>query len=166
LRCDVSLIWAQAANGVIGRDGALPWRLPEDLARFRALTIGATVLMGRATWDSLPTTMRPLPGRRNLVLTRQPDWSAAGATTVHSLDAGISEVDGDLWVIGGSQIYAAALGYARRAVVTELQESFEGDTHAPTLDAEWSVAERDPGDGWLASSAGLNYRVTTYIRPG
>ena len=87
-RCDpevIGLVWAQAANGVIGRDGALPWQLPEDLARFKALTTGATVVMGRTTWESLPASVRPLPGRRNVVLTRQDGWTADGAVVARSL---------------------------------------------------------------------------------
>ena len=82
----VGLVWAQAANGVIGDRGTLPWHLPEDLARFKALTMGATVVMGRATWDSLPASVRPLPGRRNVVLTRRPDWRQPGPPWRRSLE--------------------------------------------------------------------------------
>ena len=105
----VSLIWAEAADRVIGRDGALPWQLPEDQQLFKQLTTGATVVMGRATWDSLPASVRPLPGRRNVVLTRQQDWSAPGAVVAHTLDEAIASADGDVWVIGGASVYAAAL---------------------------------------------------------
>src|ERR1700722_14341999 len=97
----VSLIWAQASNGVIGNAGAIPWRLPEDMAMFRSLTMGSTVLMGRATWDSLPARARPLEGRCNLVLTRQPGWSAPGAFSVASVATAVEQADGELWVIGG-----------------------------------------------------------------
>jgi dihydrofolate reductase len=162
----VSLIWAQAANRVIGKDGALPWRLPEDLARFRALTIGSTVLMGRATWDSLPDKARPLVDRRNLVLTTQPDWSAPGAIRVASVQAAIAVADGPLWVIGGLRVYQAALPFAKRAVVTELEDSFDGDTYAPTLDSGWSARHREPATDWATSSTGLRYRVITYERDG
>jgi len=105
----VNLIWAQSANGVIGADGQLPWRIPEDLAHFRMLTDGGTVVMGRATWESLPPRFRPLPGRRNVVLTRQQDWSAPGAVVAHTLDEALTSADGDVWVIGGASVYAAAL---------------------------------------------------------
>jgi dihydrofolate reductase len=162
----VSLIWAQAANGVIGKDGTLPWRLPEDMVRFRALTIGSTVLMGRATWDSLPDKARPLVDRRNLVLTAQQGWSARGAIRVASIEAGIAQAEGALWVIGGSRVYQAALPFAKRVVVTELEESFDGDTYAPTLDAGWSVLGREPAADWATSSTGLRYRVITYERDG
>jgi dihydrofolate reductase len=162
----VSLIWAQAANGVIGKDGTLPWRLPEDLVRFRALTIGSTVLMGRATWDSLPDKARPLVDRRNLVLTTQTDWSAPGAIRVGSIQAGIAQAEGSLWVIGGLRVYQAAFPFAKRLVITELEQSFDGDTHAPTIDADWIVQHREPAADWATSSTGLRYRVFTYERQG
>jgi dihydrofolate reductase len=160
----ISLIWAQAANGVIGNAGGLPWHLPEDLERFRALTTGSTVLMGRVTWDSLPPRFRPLPDRRNLVLTRQRDWAADGGTPVGSVDAAIDTAEGDLWVIGGSQVYDAALPVADRVVITELEAVFDGDTYAPKLDATWSPVTCDPEQGWSESSVGLRYRVTDYLR--
>jgi dihydrofolate reductase len=160
----ISLIWAQAANGVIGHEGALPWRLPEDLKLFRSLTVGATVLMGRATWDSLPDNFRPLPDRRNLVLTRQPDWAADGALRVASIGEAVSRASDDLWVIGGAQAYAAAMPAATQLVVTNLESDFEGDTHAPTIDAAWTLVGREPGTGWSQSTTGLRYRVTTYER--
>jgi dihydrofolate reductase len=160
----ISLIWAQAANGVIGKVGSLPWSLPEDLRRFRALTMGSTVLMGRVTWDSLPAAARPLSGRRNLVLTRQPDWAADGAIRVGTVEAGIEQAAGDLWVIGGSQVYDATLVLADQVVITELDSVFEGDAYAPKLDAAWSTAECEPGQGWSESTTGLRYRVTTFKR--
>ena len=82
----VALIWGQASNGVIGADGTMPWDLPEDLARFRELTMGSAVIMGRRTWDTIPPRFRPLPGRRNIVVTRDPAWSADGAAVAHSID--------------------------------------------------------------------------------
>jgi dihydrofolate reductase len=104
----LALIWAQARGRVIGRDGLMPWHLPEDLAHFRGLTRGATVLMGRSTWESLPRGFRPLPGRRNLVLTRRRDYLATGAETYGSLQEALPAADGPVWVIGGEQVYAAA----------------------------------------------------------
>ncbi|MGI8761951.1 MAG: dihydrofolate reductase [Jatrophihabitantaceae bacterium] len=157
----IGLVWAQAANGVIGRDGALPWHLPEDLAHFRSLTAGATVVMGRRTWDSLPPRFRPLPGRRNLVLTRDPAWHAAGASAVHELGAALQ---GDVWVIGGADVYAAALPRADRVVRTELRASVDGDALAPELDGSWQLAASDPGEGWHESAAGFSYRIRTYAR--
>jgi dihydrofolate reductase len=160
----VSLIWAQCDGGVIGNAGGLPWHLPEDLARFKSLTAGATVVMGRATWDSLPERFRPLPGRRNLVLTGQPDWREPGATRISSLDEGLAITDGDVWVIGGGSVYRAALPLAERMVVTEVDGRYDGDTFAPPVDQSWQVVERDPADGWHTSAGGIRFRVTTYQR--
>jgi len=158
----VGLIWAQGAGGVIGADGGLPWHLPEDLAHFRQVTTGGTVLMGRLTWESLPARFRPLPGRRNLVLTRQPGWSEAGAervaTVADALDAG------DLWVIGGAQAYAAALPHADRVVRTELEQTFDGDVYAPELDGTWHTVQTVPEHGWSTSRTGLRYRISTLQR--
>jgi len=159
-----SLIWAQAANGCIGHEGSIPWRLPEDLKLFRSLTMGQTVLMGRATWDSLPEAFRPLPRRQNLVMTRASDWTAPGAVAVGSIDAALAAADSEVWVIGGEQIYRAAMPYAHRLVVTELDTAYVGDTFAPAIDASWTVTTRDPADGWHSSTGGLRYRVTTYER--
>jgi dihydrofolate reductase len=159
----VGIEWAQAANGVIGRDGALPWRLPEDMAHFRALTTGATVVMGRRTWDSLPERFRPLPGRRNVVLTRDASWRADGADVVHEVADALA-ADGDVWVIGGAEIYAAALPYADLTVITELREEFDGDVHAPALDTTWVASGIDPEQGWHESTTGLHYRYLTLRR--
>lgn len=126
----IGVEWAQSSNGVIGRDGALPWRLPEDLKHFRELTSGATVLMGRRTWESLPPRFRPLPGRRNLVLSRTPQ---EGVETFPELAQAFAAVSGDVWVMGGEAVYRAALPFADRIVVTEIQEHFEGDTYAPEV---------------------------------
>ena len=141
----VNLIWARAANGVIGKDNALPWHLPEDMARFKSLTAGCPVIMGRKTWDSLPPKFRPLPGRRNIVVTRQPDWSAAGAERASSLGEALALGDtaAELWVIGGAQIYAEALPLAQRVAATEIARDYEGDAWAPTLDAAWHETARE-----------------------
>ncbi len=155
----LGLIWARAANGVIGRDNSIPWHVPEDMAHFRAVTGGSTVVMGRRTWESLPPRFRPLPGRRNVVLTRQPAWTGAGAEVVHDVAEALRH-GGDIWVIGGAAVYAAALALADRVEVTELQESFDGDVTAPVLGPEWT-----PRDGeWLESSSGLHYRFRSYSR--
>ncbi len=122
----VGLIWAQSASGVIGRAGAIPWRLPEDLAHFKNLTLGHTVVMGRRTWESLPARVRPLPGRRNVVLTRQADYMAQGAHVMSSLDEALS--GDDVWVIGGAEIYVLALPHAARCEVTEVDCVCRGRT--------------------------------------
>lgn len=153
----LSLIWAQARSGVIGRGGDIPWQLPEDMAHFKELTVGHPVLMGRATWESLPPRFRPLPGRRNLVLTRDPGYRAEGAEVVTALPTGF-----DGWVIGGAQIYALALPLAGRCEVTEVDVDLPfrgGDAVAPVLDGSWSVSAGE----WLTSRTGLRYRFCTYL---
>ena len=155
-----ALVWAQSTAGVIGRDGGIPWRLPEDLARFKRLTLGHTVIMGRLTWDSLPARFRPLPGRRNLVLTRDPQFCADGAEVITSLDDAPLT---DAWVIGGAQVYALALPAANRCEVTEVDIDLpgeDGDALAPVLDDTWVGSTGD----WSRSSTGLRYRFVSYLR--
>lgn len=165
-RGTVGMVWAQAANGVIGDGGRLPWRLPEDLARFRALTMGSTVVMGRVTWDSLPAAVRPLPGRRNVVLSRQPGWQRPGALVARSLTEALSGADGsaDVWVIGGATVFEEALPVAELVVVTELDQEFAGDVYAVALGPSWRLTERDPATGWLPSQSGVRYRTARYLR--
>ena len=148
----IVLIAAVARNGVIGRDNDLPWRLPEDLQFFRRTTMGHPVLMGRRNWDSLPAKFRPLPGRHNLVLTRNPDWRAEGATVVHSLAQALDQL-GDapvLYVIGGGELYRLALPLADEIVLTEIDREVDGDVHFPDWDRsafEVSARETHPADG-------------------
>lgn len=158
----IGLVWAQASNGVIGRDGTLPWHLPEDLAQFKRLTTGATVVMGRTTWDSLPASVRPLPGRRNVVLTRDREWTAPGAVVAHTLDEALSDTGGEVWVMGGAQVYRQAMPYADVLAVTELAERFDGDTTAPEIGPEWAADRTDPPVGYHLSSSGLGYRFVTW----
>jgi len=159
---EIALIYARAANGVIGKDGALPWHLPEDMAHFKQLTQGAPVIMGRKTWDSLPPRFRPLPGRTNIVVTRQSDWNENGAQRASSLREAlqISEQSPTVWVIGGAQIYAEALPLADRVEVTEIDRDFDGDAHAPELGSEWVEAARSRH----VSSNGLPFSFATYVR--
>lgn len=155
------LIWAQSTSGVIGRANGIPWRLPEDQARFKELTLGHAVVMGRLTWESLPAKVRPLPGRRNVVVTRQADFVAEGATVVGSLEDGLS--GDDAWVIGGAQIYALALPFATRCEVTEVDVALtreDDDAVAPVLDEAWVGTAGE----WLTSAAGLRYRFSSYVR--
>ena len=133
---------------MIGKDNTIPWHLPEDLARFKQLTQGHPVIMGRKTWDSLPPRFRPLPGRKNVVITRQTDWSADGAFAASSLDDAIalcSEAP-QVWVLGGAQIYAQAEVIADRIEVTEIHQHFEGDAYAPVLLrlVSWPAAKWQP----------------------
>lgn len=162
----LGLVWAEARDGVIGRDGRLPWHLPEDLAHFRALTRGCTVLMGRRTWDSLPERFRPLPGRRNVVVSRDPSWSAAGAEVRPDVGAALDELLADpspVWVVGGAQVYAAALPRAARVAVTEIDLAVAGDAHAPRVAAGWARVD-DPAHGWYVATNGLRYRFRDYRR--
>ena len=160
----LSLIWAQAANGVIGDHGTLPWHLPEDLSRFRDLTMGSTVVMGRATWESLPDKVRPLPGRRNVVLSRQPGWRAAGATAAGSLEEALEGGSDPIWVIGGASVYRSALPLADQIEVTEVDASFAGDAYAPAIGPEWRETAHEPDGGWQQSRSGLRYRTVSYAR--
>lgn len=155
----VHLIWAEAHDRVIGAGGTIPWRIPEDQANFKRLTMGATVVMGRATWDSLPARFRPLEGRHNVVLTRDPHWSAEGATVVH----GIDEVDlsGEVWVMGGAAVYAAFLPKAGHIWRTRVDLEVDGDVRAPELPAGW-VLKSD--SGWRTSASGTRFVIEEFIR--
>ncbi len=160
----LGLIWAQTRNGVIGANGVMPWHLPEDLAHFRTVTRASTVIMGRRTWDSLPERFRPLPGRQNIVITRQRDWAAEGASVAHTLEDALVLAEGPVWVIGGAEIYQLALPVAEILVVTEIDAEIVGDTLAPVITAEWTEAEQQQPSGWLSSSDGLQYRFVRYQR--
>ena len=154
------LILARARNGVIGHRNALPWHLPEDMAHFKRTTLGCPVIMGRKTWESLPPRFRPLPGRLNVVVTRQEKWHAEGALTANSLTeaCALCPPDSDAWVIGGAEIYAQALPLASSAVVTEIDSDFEGDSFAPQFGPEWTQTARETH----VSSTGLSFSFVTY----
>lgn len=154
------MIFARAANGVIGRDNTIPWRLPEDMAHFKRLTTGWPVIMGRKTWDSLPAKFRPLPGRANIVITRQPDWNGNGAETAASLaDAlALCAASDEVWIIGGAQIYAQAMPLAERIEVTEIAENVEGDAYAPPLGTEWRETAREDH----VAANGMKFSFITY----
>ncbi len=158
----VGLVWAQSTSGVIGRNGDIPWHVPEDLARFKQVTVGHTVIMGRRTWDSLPAAVRPLPRRRNIVLSRQADFKPAGADVVDSLEEALTEPEA--WVIGGAQIYRLTLPYATRCEVTEIEIDLardDEDALAPVLDETWLG---ETGE-WQVSRSGPRYRFHSYRRP-
>ena len=157
---ELGLIYARARNGVIGRDNAIPWHLPEDLAHFKATTLGCPVIMGRKTWDSLPPRFRPLPGRRNIVVTRQADWRAEGAERAGSLEQALAScADAPrVWVIGGAQLYRLALPHAELVEVTVIDQDFQGDAYAPELGPEWQETARTS----RLSADGLPYSFLTY----
>lgn len=162
----VGLVWAEAHDGVIGADGAMPWHVPEDMAHFREVTGSAEVVMGRRTWESLPPRFRPLPGRRNIVVTRSAEWAEEGAERAGSLDEALALTTGDeVWVIGGGMLYAAAIGRADLLEVTRLDVTVDGDTRAPSTEG-WSRVAADPEEGWHTSRSGIRYRFETYRRPG
>lgn len=177
MRPALALIAAVARNGVIGRAGALPWHLPEDLRRFRALTMGHAVIMGRRTWESLG---RALPGRQNIVVSRRGGFTVDGALVVPSLDAALSAVTmpEPAFCIGGGELYCEALRAASIAYVTEIDRDFEGDTTFPPLPAaDWEEVAREEathkeaaqeeaerGRDAAAAKPGLRYRFVTYRR--
>lgn len=133
----VSFVVAMDRNRLIGANGGLPWRLPADMRFFKRVTLGHPILMGRLTWESLPR--RPLPGRRNLVVTRQPDYLAPGAELAGDVSGALAMVDeGELMVIGGAQVFEALMTRVDRLYLTEVEGEFEGDTWFPAIDAaEW-----------------------------
>lgn len=158
----LALIAAVASNGAIGRGNDLLFKLPEDQKHFRALTMGCPVIMGRKTWDSLPARFRPLPGRRNLVVTRNPEWHAEGAETFTSLQAAVAAVSAlpKAFVIGGGELYALALPLADQLCLTEVHAEVDGDTFFPAWDrkqfTEISREEHHNDD--------LRYDFVTYNR--
>lgn len=157
----VSLVVAMADNGVIGANGALPWRIADDMRRFKALTVGKPCIMGRKTWDSLPR--KPLPGRGNIVVTRDADFRADGAIVVHSLDDALAcaATAGEACVIGGAEIYRAALARATLVHLTEVHADVEGDTRMPLFDrALWRETAREDH----ATQEGLSYSYVTLER--
>ena len=158
----INLIYARAANGVIGKDNAMPWHLPEDMAHFKQLTSGCPVIMGRKTWDSLPAKFRPLPGRHNVVISRQAGYTAEGASTAASLTQALRlcEASSQVWVMGGAQIYALAEPLAHRIEVTEIAHDFNGDAFAPVLGLQWQEAARQAH----VSANGLRFSFVTYTK--
>ena len=159
----VTLVAAIARGGVIGREGGIPWHLPEDLAQFKALTTGHSVVMGRRTWDSLPDRFRPLPGRRNVVVTRDPDWAAEGAERAGSVAEALARLGGEkrTFVIGGAQVYAAAFPYADELVLTEIGLDVDGDTRFPEWDrAAFEEVSREEH----VSADGIPFRVVVHRR--
>jgi len=158
----VGLIWAEAHDRVIGSAGGMPWHVPEDLAHFREVTTGHPVIMGRRTWESFPDRFRPLPGRRNIVVTRNSDWTADGAERASDLEGALALTAGDptVWVIGGGELYRAAIDHADLLEVTELDLAVDGDTRAPSRDGWPDAAVGD----WRVSRTGIRYRFVTHRR--
>jgi len=170
----LGMIWAQGHDRAIGKAGTMPWHLPEDLAFFRRMTMGHPVIMGRKTWESLSEKYRPLPGRQNIVITRDPDYFLNGALVAHNIDeaynmarlaakASTGEEDPLVWIMGGAQIYAEALNIADGVVVTDIDLEVPGaDAFAPMIPFDWETVESDPDRGWHMAENGVRYRMTIY----
>ncbi len=159
----VALVAAVARDGVIGRDGGLPWSLPEDMAHFREVTTGHPVVMGRKTWESLPERFRPLPGRRNVVVTRNPTWTANGAERAGSLEEALALVEDAerVSIIGGGELFAAALPMADELLLTEVDLDVDGDTFFPGWDRD-SFVER--GRDEHVADDGTRFTFVAYVR--
>lgn len=169
----IGMVWAQTTAGVIGKDGGLPWHLPEDMAHFKRTTMGHPVIMGRRTWESIPERFRPFSGRTNIVLTSDAATAAeatrAGAAVVRSLAQALEVAAGaegseEVWILGGGQIFAAHAEDANTAMLTIINEEIAGDTHAPALSAAWTRTMAEPEAGWLVSRTGLEYRYELWER--
>ncbi|HEX3675637.1 MAG TPA: dihydrofolate reductase [Rhizomicrobium sp.] len=159
----ISLVLAMATNGAIGLNGAMPWRIPEDMKHFKAVTMGKPIVMGRKTWDSFPK--KPLPGRANIVITRDANWRGDGAVVAHSLDEALAEAGeaDEIAVIGGAEIYKLALPRADLVHLTQVHRDFAGDTHMPPFDAaHWRETAREDH----ATPEGLAYSFVTLERRG
>lgn len=174
----IGLIWAQAHGGVIGAEGTMPWHLPEDLKHFQRTTRGCPVVMGRRTWESFPPRVRPLPGRTNIVITRNDDFAADGAVRARNLPEALQTAretalaqagapDGappTIWVIGGGGVYCEAIGEADLLVVTEIDLEVGGDTTAASIPGIFQESSRDPETGWHEAASGLRFRIRRYER--
>ncbi len=179
----LGMIWAQSHDRAIGRGGQMPWHLPEDLAFFRKMTSGHPVIMGRKTWQSLPQRYRPLPGRTNVVVTRDPGFVADGALVASSVEEAVrlaeeaartgagcagdaaEKADPLVWIMGGAQLYAAGMEFADGVVVTDVDVDVAGaDAFAPEITVDWEVAGVDPDRGWHVGADGTRYRMSVYRR--
>jgi dihydrofolate reductase len=163
MSADIVLVLAQADNGVIGDRGRIPWRIADDMKRFKALTMGNPIVMGRKTWDSLPK--KPLAGRTNIVVTRNPAWQAEGAVVVHSFDEALERARGEnpsqIAIVGGAAIYKAALPLATRIELTEVHTNAQGDTQLPPFDKSiWRQTVCED----RATPDGLRYSFVTLER--
>ena len=156
----ITLVLAMAENGVIGREGAIPWRIADDMKRFKALTLGKPVAMGRKTWDSLPR--KPLPGRVNIVVTRQADWAADGAIKASSFDDALKKAGNaaEVMVIGGGEIYREALSRADRIELTQVHRAFDGDARFEFDKNGWREIARET----RTTPDGLAYSYVTLVR--
>ncbi|WP_051129725.1 dihydrofolate reductase [Yaniella halotolerans] len=170
------MVWAQSLNGVIGLDGGMPWDVPEDLQHFKQVTMGEVLVMGRRTWSSFPKSVRPLPGRISIVVSKtfsedpsDPNLHHDDVHIVEDLDKGLElaaqlKTSPTIWVVGGGTLYDQAID-----VTTVIERSLfnldvDGDTYAPELDGSWTLAEQDPVDGWHTSKSSVEYRFERWER--
>ena len=163
MKAPIVLVLAMADNGVVGASGAIPWRIPEDMKRFKTMTMGKPIVMGRKTWDSFPK--KPLPGRTNIVITRDRSWQADGATVAHSFDDALMlaerEQPSEIVIVGGAEVYKAAMPLAARIELTEVHINAEGDTHLAPFDTNvWRESARSEH----ATPEGLRYSFVTLRR--
>lgn len=165
------MIWAQGHDRVIGKNGTMPWHLPEDLALFKSVTTGNAVLMGRKTWESLPSQQRPLPNRHNYLLTTDGSYSAPGATIGTNLQSLLRQAENEnpgkiVWIIGGAKIYAQTLKFADLLMVTDIDLAIAKNddilAYAPEFDYSWQLVSSSPNRGWHKSVKGINYRFSLY----
>ncbi|MGE5382907.1 MAG: dihydrofolate reductase [Omnitrophica WOR_2 bacterium] len=160
---NISFIVAIAQNNAIGCENRLLWHIPGDMKRFKGITMGHTVVMGRSTYDSLP--FKPLPGRRNIVLTHQEKEQFPGCEIAHSVEEALRMMDNEneTFIIGGAQIYKAFLPYANKLILTIVHRDFEADTFFPEIDfSEWNEIERE--DVIDTCNQGFDYSYITYVR--
>ncbi|MGM5480680.1 MAG: dihydrofolate reductase [Nanobdellota archaeon] len=148
---DMTIIGAVAKNGVIGKDNAIPWYIPDDFKRFKSLTVGSPVIMGRKTFESLPSNVRPLPGRKNIVLSRNKELELEGAVVVNSMESALEHVSkhDKAFIIGGSHIYKKALPFANTLEITHIHKEYEGDAYFPEVDwDDFDLVNKDVRDGF------------------
>ena len=166
----IGMVWAQTPGGVIASNGDLPWDVPEDFARFRATVRGHGVIMGRATWDSMPPTLQPMPRSHNVVITRNEQWAAAGTDVAPSMTDAIDllAAEDEIWVMGGGQIYAQGMAFATLLVVSEIdvpEPAGSQLTPAPDIDpAIWQELTPQDVAGWRTSTTGTRWRILHYRR--
>lgn len=170
------MVWAQSLDGVIGMDGDMPWDVPEDLQHFKQVTMGEVLVMGRRTWSSFPQSVRPLPGRTSIVVSRtfsedpsDPNLDHDDVHVVEDLNDGL-ELAGQLktsptiWVIGGGTLYDQAIDVATVVERSLFNLNVDGDTYAPELDGSWKLAAQDPASGWHTSKSSVEYRFERWER--
>lgn len=161
----INLIWAQTNNRVIGKENTIPWQLPEDMAHFKTQTLAKTVLMGANTWRSLPERFRPLPGRKNIVISRKSAAEYPGATVYNDLKIALdNHKNEELWIIGGGRIYADTIQLATKLVITQININIHGDTLAPEIDQKIWQLDKAESSPWLTAKNGLQYRYLYYTK--